>query len=210
MVVRMESFRFDLDAGALCLDFANTAEWHASAQPTERLNDISDLIAWGVATGVLYGELGQASAAWAESRPEAAQVAFEWALWLREVVYRLFANLAQGKAGDEEELSRLNDVLSEAMSKAIIVQTAAGYVWAWPEDLPGPALVTWSVARSAAELLTSEKLGRVRQCADDRGCGYLFIDTSRNRSRRWCSMKSCGNRAKAKRHYKKLSVESGE
>ena len=61
--------------------------------------------------------------------------------------------------------------------------------------------VVWPVARSAADLLTSDLLSRVRRCEDDRGCGYLFIDTSRNRSRRWCSMESCGNRAKARRHY---------
>ena len=63
--------------------------------------------------------------------------------------------------------------------------------------------ILWPVARSAGELLISDKLDRVRQCADDRGCGYLFVDTSRNRSRRWCSMESCGNRAKAHRHYQR-------
>jgi predicted RNA-binding Zn ribbon-like protein len=62
----------------------------------------------------------------------------------------------------------------------------------------------WPVARSAADLLTSaEELARVGQCADDRGCGWLFFDTSRNHSRRWCAMKDCGNRAKARRHYRR-------
>jgi predicted RNA-binding Zn ribbon-like protein len=59
------------------------------------------------------------------------------------------------------------------------------------------------VARSAADWLVSADVDRVRLCADDRGCGYLFVDTSRNRSRRWCSMESCGNRAKARRHYER-------
>ena len=206
----MDSFAFDLDAGALCLDFANTAEWHASERPTERLNDISDLIAWGVATGVLLEEQALEAAAWAESRPEATGVAFEWALWLREVVYRIFREIAQGQAAASEDVSRLNDVLVEAMAQSRIVQSEDGFEWSWAGDVPGAALVTWSVARSAAELLTSKQLDRVRQCADDRGCGYLFIDTSRNRSRRWCSMKSCGNRAKAKRHYERRGVESTE
>jgi predicted RNA-binding Zn ribbon-like protein len=57
----------------------------------------------------------------------------------------------------------------------------------------------WPVVRSAAALLVSDDLDRVGQCEDDRGCGYLFFDTSRNRTRRWCDMKSCGNRAKAQR-----------
>ena len=95
--------------------------------------------------------------------------------------------------------------LADQQSDAEIVQSEQGFAWSWAEDVPGAALVTWAVARSAADLLTSDQLGRVRQCADDRGCGYLFVDTSRNRSRRWCSMKSCGNRAKAKRHYERSS-----
>jgi predicted RNA-binding Zn ribbon-like protein len=59
----------------------------------------------------------------------------------------------------------------------------------------------WPILRSAAEVLTSEKRTRLGQCADDRGCGWLFLDTSKNRSRRWCDMEDCGNRAKARRHY---------
>jgi predicted RNA-binding Zn ribbon-like protein len=199
----MTSNRFDFDAGALCLDFANTAEWHASEDPQEMLNDISDLIAWGVAAGLLDADQGQAAADWAAARPEAAAIAFDWAIWLREVVYRLFADLAHGGDGPGEELARLNDVLGEAMAQSRIAATEDGYAWSWTEGLPGVALVTWTVARSAAELLTSERLARVKQCADDRGCGYLFVDMSRNRSRRWCSMASCGNRAKAMRHYER-------
>jgi len=56
--------------------------------------------------------------------------------------------------------------------------------------------------------LTSEELDRVRECADDRGCGYLFMDTSRNRSRKWCDMRGCGNRAKAQRHYRRTQAET--
>ena len=68
----------------------------------------------------------------------------------------------------------------------------------------------WPVAHSAAELLISDDLDRVKQCADDRGCGWLFVDTSRNRSRRWCSMESCGNRAKVQRHRHKEAEEKVE
>ena len=67
--------------------------------------------------------------------------------------------------------------------------------------------VLWSVLRSTTDLLTSKDLQRVGVCADDRGCGWLFYDTSRNRTRQWCSMRGCGNRAKAKRHYEKVKSE---
>ncbi len=68
----------------------------------------------------------------------------------------------------------------------------------------------WPAAHSAARLLTDEKLrSSVRQCADDRGCGVFFLDRTRNHSRRWCSMKSCGNRAKAQRHYQRQREAAG-
>jgi predicted RNA-binding Zn ribbon-like protein len=57
------------------------------------------------------------------------------------------------------------------------------------------------IAWSAADLLTGPRAQRVRQCADEKGCGWLFIDESRAGTRRWCSMGECGNRAKARRHY---------
>ena len=78
-----------------------------------------------------------------------------------------------------------------------------GFQWEWTEVENTFDRVAWAVARSAGELMTSDRLVRVRECADDRGCGYLFIDTSRNHSRRWCSMETCGNRAKASRSYKR-------
>ena len=69
---------------------------------------------------------------------------------------------------------------------------AFGWEFDAEADLARPA---WSIARSAVEILTGELYDLVRECAAD-DCAWLFIDTSRNHSRRWCSMSSCGNRAK--------------
>jgi len=204
----MSEFHFDIEAGALCLDFANTAEWHASDQPLERLNDSADLVAWAVAAGILDEAQARATLDWAERSPDAAAEAFELAIWLRETVYRIFAAIALDITPDAEDLTGLNHVLSLAMARTRIEPVEGGFTWGWAGDLPGMVLISGSVARSAAELLTSDRLDRLRQCADDRGCGYLFVDTSRNGSRRWCSMKSCGNRAKAKRHYDRQVVDN--
>ena len=67
--------------------------------------------------------------------------------------------------------------------------------------------VTWWVARSAAELMTSPDLPFVRECASY-DCGWLFMDTTKNRSRRWCDMSTCGNRAKGRRHYERKRAAS--
>jgi predicted RNA-binding Zn ribbon-like protein len=84
----------------------------------------------------------------------------------------------------------------------------------------GAGELTWSIGRefdaldllkpivvSAAELMTGPRAGRVKQCQDDRGCGWLFVDESRAQNRRWCSMGDCGNRAKANRHYERVRGE---
>lgn len=199
--------KFDLESGALCLDFANTVEWHASDQPEDLLNDFSDLIAWGVAAGLLLPDQAKGLLQNAESQPAEAAALFEKAIRLRESIYRIFSSFTEKGSVNSDDLTFLNEVLSKSMSHLGVVPFAQGFILEWMESPDGPDQILWSVARSAGELLTSDKLDRVSQCADDRGCGYLFVDTSRNKSRRWCSMESCGNRAKARRHYKRQKAD---
>ena len=90
------------------------------------------------------------------------------------------------------------------MAKSSIVRVGERFAWDWtPENALDRVL--WPVVRDAAELLSGEDLDRVGRCADA-NCGWLFLDTSRNHSRRWCSMKDCGNRAKARRHYQRTAA----
>jgi predicted RNA-binding Zn ribbon-like protein len=97
----------------------------------------------------------------------------------------------------------LNDELVSASAHQKLVHRGGGYVLEWDgvEALDG---VLWPVARSAATLLTSALRSRVRICAAEDGCGWTFLDRSKNQSRRWCSMSDCGNRAKARRHYRRV------
>ena len=122
---------------------------------------------------------------------------------MREAIYRIFSGIAQDEEVEDADLGILNGVLSDAMSHLKISKSSGGFTWDWFGSAEAFDQISWPVVRSAAELLNSEQLDRVRHCADDRGCGMLFLDTSRNKSRRWCSMESCGNRAKAKRHYQR-------
>ncbi len=186
----------------LCLDFANTLEMHASDHPQETLHNYADLATWAEEVGILTTSDKRTLLGSAQENPAQAKQVLEQALALREVIYRIFAALATEGSPANSDLAELNTALSSSMSGAHIIQTADGYQWAWemhPEALDAmlPAIV-----RSAAALLISDELQRVGQCADERGCGWLFIDTSKNRSRRWCSMDDCGNRAKQRRHYR--------
>lgn len=192
---------WDFDAGRLPLDFSNTAEMQASDNPTETLHSYSDLVAWSVDAGLLTEPEAQSLLAKAEKDPEGSAAVLKKAIIFRTAIYKIFSAVAGEKELDEKYLNQLNETLAQALKKMRIAHTPEGFSWGWISDLNSLDIMLWKVARSTADLLTSEDLDRVGECADDRGCGYLFLDTSRNKNRRWCSMDSCGNRAKAQRHY---------
>lgn len=190
----------NLKAGWLCLDFANTAEWHASDQPEEHLNSYLDLIGWAGKVGLLAHHQMEHLLQLATDQPQKATAVLERAIVLRETIYQIFTDIAHDRPPETADLAGLNAELSIALARSQIVSTGDGFSWGW--DYEGDELdqMLWPISRSAAELLTSDKLDWVGQCADDRGCGWLFLDMSRNRSRRWCDMKDCGNRAKVRRY----------
>lgn len=184
----------------LCLDFANTADWHESEQPVELLPSYSDLLVWGQQAGVL--EAGDAARLLraAEREPESAVAVYGRAITLREAIFRIFRGIARREPTVAGDLAQVNDELIRAYRHRRVAAEDKGYEWEWVDDDTALDSVLWRVTHAAAELLTSSSLERVRQCAGD-PCGWLFYDTSRNRSRRWCTMEGCGNRAKARRYY---------
>lgn len=188
-------------AGKLPLDFANTAEWHMSSSPAEKVHNYSDLVRWSQDAGLFDEGEAKSMLKEADRHPRQAKAVLKRSLSLREAIFGIFTSVAEDKKPRESDLDLLNQFLGDASQAQHLVHTPAGFDWEWNQEsldrMLGP------IARSAADLLTSEELKRVGICADDRGCGWLFYDTSRNHSRRWCSMESCGNRAKAKRHYQR-------
>jgi predicted RNA-binding Zn ribbon-like protein len=83
-----------------------------------------------------------------------------------------------------------------------LVREGDAYRWSWAGDCSCLERPVWQIAHSAADLLASGQLDRVRRCGSDT-CEWLFLDGSRNRSRRWCDMSTCGNREKARKHYRR-------
>ena len=189
---------------AFCLAFANTADWHASPHPEEGITTLMDLIDWEEAKGILSKDQAGILRSTAEKDPAAAESARLAAIDFRETVYRVFVAVAGQQVPAAADIMRINEVLREGMSRAGLTESGGHFNWVWDGEKYGFDCLLWPAAHSAARLLTDDKLrSSVRQCADDRGCGVLFLDRTRNHSRRWCSMKSCGNRAKAQRHYQK-------
>jgi predicted RNA-binding Zn ribbon-like protein len=194
---------WSFDEGKLPLDFANTMEWRTSDHPQEQLNEYADLVDWSRQADLITEAEARNLLAEAARHPTRAAQALEKAIKLRETIYSIFSLHARGQAPRKMDLAFLNALLSEAGIRAQIAPDSDGFGWIWIADKGVFDRMLWQIARSTADLLTSKDLKRVGECADDRGCSWLFFDTSRNRSRRWCSMDSCGNRAKARRHYQR-------
>ncbi len=193
----------NLEEGYACLDFANTVENHASDHPEESLNTYPDLVNWARRVGLVDETAAAGLLAKAELDPRAADAALKKGIALREAIYHILSAHSRGDISAQSDLAVFNRMLSDTMARTVILADGEGFTWSWDAD---PENLDWLLApviRSAANLLTSDVLYRVGECADEGGCGWLFFDTSRNRSRRWCSMDSCGNRAKAKRHYQR-------
>jgi len=195
-----------LESGQLCLDFANTVEWHLSEHPTERLTSYAELIAWARSINLLPDRAAQQLLRAADQHPSEAARVLDRAVALREAIYHIFVAVAAGKSPSADDQATLNAELGRSLSKSRLVWNKANFDWGRDEDDDLDQALWW-VLRSTTNLLTSEDIQRVGVCADDRGCGWLFYDTSRNRTRQWCSMRGCGNRAKARRHYEKVKSE---
>ena len=96
------------------------------------------------------------------------------------------------------------EILRDASRSLVLDWTEGRLAWTQRAGTEDPGSMLGPIARAAADLLAADPVRRVGQCHDDRGCGWLFLDTSRLQSRQWCSMADCGNRAKARRHYRRV------
>jgi predicted RNA-binding Zn ribbon-like protein len=201
---RQTEYQFDLTGGSLCLDFANTVSRRDDPdQCKEHLTTYSDLISFAAQTGLILPGQVSGLQVYARRHVKLARDVFHRGIALRETLYRAFAAIAQHQLPQPADLQRINDAALEALGHRRLIRSNGGYRWQWNSDGANPLdRIFWPVANSAAELLTSKQLRAVRLCeAPD--CEWLFLDHSRNRSRRWCDMTSCGNRQKARRHYQR-------
>jgi predicted RNA-binding Zn ribbon-like protein len=199
---RISSLR--LVGGNLALDFANTAEGTSEGEiEREHLLGYEDLVFWGHRVELLSGEDGERLLRKGRERPAEATAVFARTLEFRGHLYGLFRAVAGRLSPPAEDVEALRRFECEAISRAALAPSAGGFVWKWAlgDDLVG---VLWPVAHSATELLISGPLGRVKGCA---GCNWLFVDESKNRSRRWCAMEDCGTHAKMRRYVARRAAK---
>jgi predicted RNA-binding Zn ribbon-like protein len=185
--------------GRLCLDFINTVGGRAGATVLrDKLVEYGNLLEWSRQAGIANPTESRNLAHRAAAHRQEAEATLRRAVLLREALYRIFKAAAEGRRPRVADLDTLSQELRVARARERLTHRGGGFAWAWQDGETALDRILWPVSLSAADLLTSGDLSRLRQCGGPE-CGWMFLDTSRNRSRHWCDMKDCGNRAKVSR-----------
>lgn len=190
----------------LAIRFVNTAAWRLRSSREERLPDVQAFLRW-LAANLAGSEQQSAlmSARWHRNQDDGAKV-HEAVIVLREAIYELLVARIANVDPPIDALEYFNAFLLRSADGIRLGSMAGELVWCIDEASASNLLRP--IVMSAANLMTGPKAHRIRQCQDERGCGWLFVDESRAMNRRWCSMGDCGNRAKAQRHYRRSRGKS--
>jgi predicted RNA-binding Zn ribbon-like protein len=181
-----------------CLDFANTRYWRGTETPTEALTDVGSLIRWLVGADVVDRDTAASLRTLQRRDAAAAHHLLGEAIGVRENIYRMGLDFAEGARRDPD-LEWLNRLLAAAPPRLRLHFSGKPAGWKVPMVSPSVAEVLAPILWSAADLALAVHRRHLRCCANDR-CRWLFLDDSKSGTRRWCSMASCGNRSKARRH----------
>jgi len=197
---------FEFTGGHLSLNFTNTVDNRKGKNRKELLTNYCDLLEWAEEAGILRAKDAGHLQNMAEAVPGQAKSALRTAIQLREALYAVFSAAIERRTIPSTALSVLNMAVQRAARHERIAEDHFRFRWELSPLEGSLDSILWLIARSAADLLTSPELAKVRQCAS-RDCAWLFLDTSKNHRRRWCEMKTCGNRAKARRYYERQKRE---
>jgi len=194
-----QSDTFQLIAGHVALDFVNTLDnRHSPERRVDLLPTYGQFVAFAAQNGLVTS--AQARTLLAATTERQAKPTLDRAIRLREALHDLFLAAISGERPPSEAIETLNTTLSEARSRKQLFWDRKQFAWRYRDFSDQPASPLWPIAEAAAELLSSPDSTRIRECSNET-CRWLFLDQSKNHSRRWCDMSVCGNRAKARRFH---------
>jgi predicted RNA-binding Zn ribbon-like protein len=199
---------FKYIGGDPAIDLVNTVDWTSRGLEQDRLTDYGRLTRWGEGAGVVSTGAAASLRARAEAKPREAEDAHRLTLRVREVLGRLFGAIARGEPHGDA-LNDFNGLLGRALERMRVAPSgkrrrgARSLELGWQELGERLDSVIWPVVWSAASLIVSDEAARIRVCGGP-DCGWMYVDRSRNRLRRWCQMETCGTRAKSRRRYARV------
>jgi predicted RNA-binding Zn ribbon-like protein len=195
---------FQLVAGHVALDFANTLDWRFDPERRiDLLANYEQFISFAIQAGVVPSRQGK-RLLFLANRQESTRV-LRLAIRLRETIDSLFRSIATGHSPGRECLETLNELFGELRIPESIVRRGSDFVLSPGDFSDRPEGPLWPIVDAAVRLLASTDRKRVRECGD-RTCRWLFLDVTKNQSRQWCSMQICGNRAKVRRFRKRQAI----
>jgi len=197
----------DLEGGVLCLDFVNTTSDRRHAPITDYFGDIEGFLYWAVnKAGIIEEKRALSLEKIIKADRPKADVFFKEAMDLRELLHDMFYRLSRQEKITASQLNSFNKVLREYLPQTQLQIKDEGFESVCSCEASSLQQLTAPIVQSAHELLLSNKLGRIKQCGSN-NCGWLFLDTSKNGKRHWCSMKTCGSKDKAIKYYYRKKEE---
>jgi predicted RNA-binding Zn ribbon-like protein len=197
--------------GHLALNFANTVDDPEGPERYDHAGTYPELIGWSARIGILGPDQADELLNTARKQPRAASAALRRAHELRRLLNEIFSDIAAMNGGQattgermpEASWADLRPFVTDALGHAELITAGATYQLTWPVTARLDSML-WPVAAAAAELLTAPELARVKKCG---GCPWLFLDQSKNHSRRWCAMEDCGTHEKIRRYVTKRAAK---
>lgn len=206
MSALVKDIHFQLVAGHPCLDFANTVDNRGSANATELIPTYAHLAQFAKQCGVFPPDEINEIESLVRGAPQVAELEPAGPIRLRELIFEIFSGVAHNKAPAPARLAEFNQFVKEAAHYRTLVAQENGFRWKWVDYKREFKVLWFPFAWEAANLLASDDLKFVRECASP-GCAWLFLDKSKSHSRRWCDMKVCGNRSKARKFYQRSKAQ---
>ncbi len=192
-----------LIGGELAFDFTNTSSGRGWPTHQEHLRTAQNVVDWAQHAKLLGPEDSEWLRIAVGADPKLQAQMLARALGLRESIYAIAVEIAAGRAPPKEHVDKLAQTHAACIACAKLTLIEGRYFWSWIPKESAIEAVLGPIALSALATLTQADLSRVKQCQGDK-CGWLFFDTTKNKSRRWCEMEVCGNRAKQRRHSARI------
>ncbi|WGF88316.1 CGNR zinc finger domain-containing protein [Marinivivus vitaminiproducens] len=193
----------DLVGGTPCLDLVNTAGGRTKARDSERLPDVEAALDWAGLAGLLDDEDAARLHAVAAHDATTAEASLAGLRDFRESLHGFLTARTKGCEPDTDHARRVEAAIKDAVGLARLASAGAPGPWRIDEDRTGLDIVRHRAALDALRLIGSAELALLRACER---CSWLFLDRSRNGKRRWCQPSTCGNRARAQRHYRRRTA----
>jgi predicted RNA-binding Zn ribbon-like protein len=180
----------------------NTVGSRICEQPRDKLRGFADLVRWSQQAGLIREDEALKLLAYSEADSKGATKILDDARDLREALFRIFEALGEKETPAAEDVAILNEALRTLPVRLEVCAHGRDFRCERKSAQGDSNRLLAPVAWSSADLLASDQARHVRRCADAE-CGWLFVDTTKNHSRRWCAMNDCGSHAKARRYYQR-------